>query len=98
MVIMGRVVQYVAYCTYTVQSLLCPRSGKLPSSEHSVLDAWYRFLTRDLGKSKGKFDLSVDLIVYLRTTPEMALQRVKQRFIAFALTFLFLHARRRSEL
>ena len=45
-----------------------------------MLDAWYNFLTRDMGRSEGKFDLGVDLIVYLRTTPEVALQRVKQRW------------------
>ena len=56
------------------------RSGKLPSSEYSVLDAWYHFLTStDLAETNPKFDLGVDLVVYLRTTPEVAWQRVKDR-------------------
>ena len=60
------------------------RSGKLPGSEYSVLDEWYRFLTSDLGSQRkaldrGSFDLGVDLVVYLRTSPEMAFQRVKRR-------------------
>jgi len=50
------------------------RSGKMPSSEYSVLLEWYSFL-----RSATDLDKSVDLIVYLRTTPEIAWQRVKAR-------------------
>jgi len=50
------------------------RSGKMPSSEYSVLLEWYSFL-----RSATDLDKSVDLIVYLRTTPETAWQRVKAR-------------------
>lgn len=57
-----------------------PRSGKIHPSEYSVLDEWFRFLTSpDLKSSKTRFDLGVDLIVYLRTDPEVAWNRVKNR-------------------
>ena len=81
------------------------RSGKMPSSEYSVLLEWYRCVGRnflDLDnidkcshaqqfartmdsfphsflRSATDLDKSVDLIVYLRTTPETAWQRVKAR-------------------
>jgi deoxyadenosine/deoxycytidine kinase len=50
------------------------RSGKMPASEYSVLNEWYNFL-----RSATDLDSSVDLIVYLRTTPEVAWKRVKER-------------------
>lgn len=50
------------------------RSGKLAESEYGVLCEWFKFLT-----TSPKIDLGVDLIVYLRTTPEVAWQRVKAR-------------------
>ncbi len=40
---------------------------------------WFRFLTSDLARKKKKFDVGVDLIVYLRTNPEVAWERVKRR-------------------
>ena len=39
-----------------------------------VLDQWYSFATGESG-----LDTGVDLIIYLRTTPEKALERVKER-------------------
>jgi len=56
------------------------RSGKLPPSEHSVLNAWYEFLTSEELHEDPKFDTKVDLIIYLRTSPEMALERIKKRW------------------
>ena len=53
------------------------RTGKLPGSEYSVLDEWFRFLTS--GGTLCPFDLGVDLVVYLRTTPEVAWERVRAR-------------------
>jgi len=48
------------------------RDGTLPHPSVSVLDAWFKWLL-------AKADVSVDLIVYLRTTPEVVLQRIMQR-------------------
>ncbi len=42
--------------------------------QFGVLDAWFRFLTSSL-----TMDMRVDLIVYLRTTPRVAWDRVKLR-------------------
>ena len=50
------------------------RSGKLADSEYGVLCEWFKFLT-----SSPKIDLGIDLIVYLRTKPEVAWERVKSR-------------------
>ncbi len=50
------------------------RSGKMPASEYAVLDEWYGFL-----RSATGLDERVDLIVYLRTKPEVAWKRVKAR-------------------
>ncbi len=52
------------------------RSDKLPDSEYRVLDEWFKYLT---DKSNGVFDIDVDLIVYLKTSPEVAWERVKAR-------------------
>lgn len=50
------------------------REGKLASSEFGVLCEWFKFLT-----SSPEIDVGVDLIVYLRTAPEVAWERVKSR-------------------
>jgi len=49
-------------------------SGKMPLSEYEVLTSWFQFLL-----SCPQVDLGVDLIVYMRTDPEVALSRVKSR-------------------
>jgi hypothetical protein len=46
----------------------------LAPSEYGVLCEWFKFLT-----TSPKIDLGVDLIVYLRTSPEIAWERVKAR-------------------
>jgi len=46
----------------------------MTSGEMAVLDAWYSTLT-----DRPEFDMGVDLIVYLRTSPEVAMSRVKSR-------------------
>ncbi|XP_054435328.1 thymidine kinase 2, mitochondrial isoform X2 [Pteronotus mesoamericanus] len=48
------------------------RSGKMPEVDYVVLSEWFDWIVRNL-------DVSVDLIVYLRTTPETCYQRLKQR-------------------
>ncbi len=50
------------------------RSEMLAPSEYGVLCEWFKFLT-----TSPKIDLGVDLIVYLRTSPEIAWERVKAR-------------------
>jgi len=50
------------------------KTGKMPPSEYEVITAWFDFL-----KENPSIDLGVDLIVYLQTTPEKALERVKAR-------------------
>jgi deoxynucleoside kinase len=50
------------------------REGKLASSEFGVLNEWFKFLT-----SSPEIDVGVDLVIYLRTTPEVAWQRVRSR-------------------
>jgi len=50
------------------------KSGKMPLSEYEVLTSWFQFLL-----SCPQVDLGVDLIVYMRTDPDVALSRVKKR-------------------
>ena len=47
------------------------QSGKMAPSEFEVLNSWFEFLK--------EVDLGIDLIIYLRTTPEVAYQRLKAR-------------------
>uniref|UniRef100_G1U5Z2 Thymidine kinase 2 n=1 Tax=Oryctolagus cuniculus TaxID=9986 RepID=G1U5Z2_RABIT len=48
------------------------RSGKMPEVDYVVLSEWFDWIGRNM-------DVSVDLIVYLRTTPETCYQRLKMR-------------------
>ncbi|XP_036753607.1 thymidine kinase 2, mitochondrial isoform X2 [Manis pentadactyla] len=48
------------------------RSGKMPEVDYVVLSEWFDWITRNM-------DVSIDLIVYLRTTPETCYQRLKMR-------------------
>ena len=50
------------------------RSGVMEGSEFEVLDQWYKFATAESG-----LDVGVDLIIYLKTTPEKVLERMNQR-------------------
>ncbi len=50
------------------------QSHVITDVEFSVLDAWFQFLASGL-----TIDVGVDLIVYLRTTPRVAWDRVKLR-------------------
>ncbi|XP_014670367.1 PREDICTED: thymidine kinase 2, mitochondrial-like [Priapulus caudatus] len=47
-------------------------SGKMPTPEYIVLDEWYQWLVANT-------DVHVDLIVYLRTRPEVCLARMYER-------------------
>jgi len=44
----------------------------MAAPEYAVLDAWYKWLI-------GNVDIESDLIIYLRTDPEIAYQRIKTR-------------------
>ncbi|XP_044932075.1 thymidine kinase 2, mitochondrial isoform X3 [Mustela putorius furo] len=48
------------------------RSGKMPEVDYVVLSEWFDWIVRNI-------DVSVDLIVYLRTTPETCYQRLQLR-------------------
>eukprot|EP00090_Calanus_glacialis_P025208 TRINITY_DN3929_c0_g1_i1.p1 TRINITY_DN3929_c0_g1~~TRINITY_DN3929_c0_g1_i1.p1 ORF type:complete len:244 (-),score=68.27 TRINITY_DN3929_c0_g1_i1:99-830(-) len=50
------------------------KSGKMLGCEFEVLDEWFKFATDNSG-----LNINVDLIIYLRTTPEKALERVNIR-------------------
>ena len=55
-----------------VENMLC--NGVMEGSEFEVLDQWYHFATGESG-----LDIGVDLIIYLRTSPEKAMERMKHR-------------------
>ncbi|KAL3272684.1 hypothetical protein HHI36_014148 [Cryptolaemus montrouzieri] len=48
------------------------RKGSLNSADYAVLDQWYRWI-------RAHVDINLDLIVYLRTTPEVVYGRMKAR-------------------
>ncbi|CAH7075018.1 thymidine kinase 2, mitochondrial [Phodopus roborovskii] len=48
------------------------RSGKMPEVEYVILSEWFDWIIRNI-------NVSIDLIVYLRTTPEICYQRLKMR-------------------
>ena len=50
-------------------------AGKIIGCEYAVLDEWFKFLTGP----DSALPLNVDLIIYLRTTPEKALERINVR-------------------
>ena len=48
--------------------------GNLSDAEYEVITDWFDYLTR-----RSQLDLQVDLVVYVRTSPEVAWNRVKSR-------------------
>ena len=50
------------------------QTKKMAQSEFEVLNAWFEFL-----KSCPDVDLGVDIVVYLRTSPDVAYKRLKAR-------------------
>ncbi|XP_040354149.1 thymidine kinase 2, mitochondrial isoform X6 [Herpailurus yagouaroundi] len=48
------------------------RSGKMPEVDYVILAEWFDWIVRNI-------DVSIDLIVYLRTTPETCYQRLQMR-------------------
>ena len=51
-------------------------SGKMSDAEFSVLCEWFDFLASG---NLSSVDVGVDLIIYLRTKPEVAYERKKSR-------------------
>ncbi|KAJ8957350.1 hypothetical protein NQ318_004829 [Aromia moschata] len=51
---------------------LAYRSGYLHEADYSVIDQWYRWI-------RANVDINLDLIVYLRSSPEVVYERVKAR-------------------
>ena len=52
------------------------RNKKMEKSEYEVLYAWFRYLVDEM---KDIIDLGIDLIVYLKTSPETAMERIRVR-------------------
>merc|ERR1712117_684804 len=48
------------------------RSGRMLGCEYEVLDEWFKFAT----EKESSLDINVDLIIYLRTTPEKVILRL----------------------
>lgn len=68
--LMERSIFSAKYCF--VENLL--NSGVMAASEYEVLTAWFDHLV-----ASPEVDLGIDLIVYMRTDPEVALERLKSR-------------------
>jgi len=68
--ILERSIYSARYCF--VENL--KKEGKMQPAEYEVLDAWFQYLT-----SGSNWNLGADLIVYLKTSPEIAYERLKQR-------------------
>ena len=52
-------------------------TGKMADAEYSVLCEWFNFLAAK--GAQTNIDIGVDLIVYLRTSPQIAYERKKAR-------------------
>ncbi|NP_001082184.1 thymidine kinase 2, mitochondrial S homeolog [Xenopus laevis] len=48
------------------------QSGKMPAVDYAILTEWFKWIVKNT-------DTSVDLIVYLQTSPEICYQRLKKR-------------------
>merc|ERR1719319_1884056 len=57
---------------FTLQEVLCFNSCSLNGEELTVLTAWYDWVNANLS-------IDLDLIVYLRTSPDVAHSRLKKR-------------------
>ena len=51
------------------------RSGRILGCEYAVLDEWFKFVT----SPESSVSLNVDLIIYLKTSPAKALERINVR-------------------
>ncbi|KAJ3646816.1 hypothetical protein Zmor_024386 [Zophobas morio] len=51
---------------------LARKSGSLSEPDYAVLDEWYKWIQNNI-------NINLDLIVYLRSTPEVVFERIKAR-------------------
>ena len=51
------------------------RTKKMQASEYEVISSWFEFLDSRM----HSVDLGVDLLIYLRTSPEKAMERMQKR-------------------
>jgi len=68
--IMERSLLSARYCF--VENLFA--TGKMSDAEHAVISEWFDYLV-----SCPQLDIDVDLVVYLRTSPEVAYERILER-------------------
>ena len=69
--IMERSLYSARYCF--VENLF--RTKKMQASEYEVISSWFEFLDSRM----HSVDLGVDLLIYLRTSPEKAMERMQKR-------------------
>ena len=69
--IMERSLYSARYCF--VEDLF--KTGKMQASEYEVISSWFKFLNSRM----HNVDLGADLLIYLRTSPEKAMERVQKR-------------------
>ena len=69
--IMERSLYSARYCF--VENLF--KAGKMQASEYEVISSWFEFLNSRM----HNVDLGVDLLIYLRTSPEKAMERMQKR-------------------
>ena len=69
--IMERSLYSARYCF--VEDLF--KTGKMQASEYEVISSWFKFLSSRM----HNVDLGADLLIYLRTSPEKAMERVRKR-------------------
>ena len=69
--IMERSLYSARYCF--VEDLF--RTKKMQASEYEVISSWFKFLNSRM----HDVDLGVDLLIYLQTSPEKAMERVQKR-------------------
>ena len=69
--IMERSLYSARYCF--VEDLF--KTGKMQASEYEVISSWFKFLSSRM----HNVDLGVDMLIYLRTSPEKAMERMQKR-------------------
>jgi deoxyadenosine/deoxycytidine kinase len=67
--LMERSIYSARYCF--VENLF--RTNRLKPEEYNILDEWFKYIVNN------EHNVSVDLIIYLKTDPEVVYQRIKKR-------------------
>lgn len=60
------------YCFLEQLSSTANYQNRLPRAQHQILEEWFQYIL-------GAFDFKVDLVIYLRTTPDVAYERIQTR-------------------